>query len=83
MKQKLTLLIFSATTLLGLLLGLSALAVAKLPPQINGSPLPSLADMLEKVTPAVVNIHAEGRQVVYDPAASDPLLRRFPGQPNS
>ncbi|MEE9352464.1 MAG: Do family serine endopeptidase [Thiotrichaceae bacterium] len=79
MKQKLTLLIFSATTLLGLLLGLSALAVAKLPPQINGSPLPSLADMLEKVTPAVVNIHAEGRQVVYDPAASDPLLRRFLG----
>ncbi len=79
MKQKLTLLIFSATTLVGLLLGLSALAVAKLPTQINGSPLPSLADMLEKVTPAVVNIHAEGRQVVYDPAASDPLLRHFLG----
>ncbi len=33
---------------------------AALPPQVNGQPLPTLAPMLEKVTPAVVNISAIG-----------------------
>lgn len=60
-------------------LGLSAFSTAKFPPQMEGKQLPSLADMLEKVTPAVVNIHAEGRQVIYDPAASDPILRHLFG----
>ena len=78
MKQRLTLLVCSITTVISLL-GFSVVAIAKLPPQINGTPLPSLADMLEKVTPAVVNIHAEGRQVVYDPALTDPVLRQFLG----
>lgn len=78
MKQRLNLLILSFV-IISSLLGFSALATAKLPPQINGKPIPSLADMLEKVTPAVVNIHAEGRQVVYDPATSDPILRHFLG----
>jgi len=52
---------------------------AKIPAQVNGHILPSLANMLEKVTPAVVSIHAEGRQVIYDPASSDPILRHFFG----
>jgi len=78
MKRQLTLLIFTVTALVSLL-SFSLVATAKLPPHINGTPLPSLADMLEKVTPAVVNIHAEGRQVVYDPALSDPLLRQLFG----
>lgn len=54
-------------------------ACAKIPLQANGSPIPSLANMLSRVTPAVVSIHAEGRQVVYDPAATDPILRHFFG----
>lgn len=54
-------------------------AQAGLPTQVNGKPLPSLADMLENVTPAVVNIHAEGSQVVYDPATTDPFLRELFG----
>ncbi len=55
----------------------SSLAHAKLPPSINGQALPSLADMLEHVTPAVVNISASGRQVLYDPAISDPIYQHF------
>jgi len=62
----------------GLVTGIN-LTYAKLPVQAGSNPLPSLADMLEKVTPAVVSIHAEGRQVVYDPASTDPILRHFFG----
>lgn len=65
--------------LISILLTAFGLTFAKIPVQANGSPLPSLANMLEKVTPAVVSIHAEGRQVVYDPASSDPILRHFFG----
>ncbi len=38
------------------LLGISAAAHARLPFDVNGQPLPSLAPMLELVTPGVVNI---------------------------
>jgi len=38
------------------LLGISAVAHARLPFDVNGQPLPSLAPMLELVTPGVVNI---------------------------
>lgn len=38
-------------------------ATAALPATINGEQLPSLAPMLEKVTPAVVSISVEGTQV--------------------
>lgn len=62
-----------------LLSGALTSAQAGLPTQVNGQALPSLADMLENVTPAVVNIHAEGSEVVYDPAMSDPLLRELFG----
>jgi serine protease Do/serine protease DegQ len=55
-------------------------ATAKLPPSVDGNPLPSLANMLEKITPSVVNISAEGKQIIYDPATSDPIFRHFFGQ---
>ncbi len=38
-------------------------ATAALPLSVNGQQLPSLAPMLEKVTPAVVSIAVEGKQV--------------------
>jgi Do/DeqQ family serine protease len=38
-------------------------ATAALPLQVNGEQLPSLAPMLEEVTPAVVSIAVEGKQV--------------------
>lgn len=61
------------------ILGLSVVGLANIPIQTNGQAIPSLADMLEKAMPAVVNIHAEGHQVVYDPATSHPALRQLLG----
>src|SRR5258705_11002139 len=49
-------------------------AWAALPAQAGGAPLPSLAPMLEKVTPAVVNIYT--KQVVR---VSNPLAEFFGG----
>ncbi len=44
----------------------------------SGQELPSLAPMLEKVTPAVVNISTRGRVRVEDnPLMLDPFFRRF------
>ena len=50
---------------------------AALPPEVNGQPLPSLSTMLERVTPAVVNITTEGRQATNDPLLNDPFLSAF------
>ncbi len=44
-----------------LLLALSGVTFASLPTVVNGRPLPSLADMLERVTDSVVNISTQGR----------------------
>jgi len=54
---------------------LPAPAWAALPAQVGGAPLPSLAPMLEKVTPAVVNIYT--RQVVR---VNNPLAEFFGGR---
>ena len=50
-------------------------AYAALPVQVGGVPVPSLAPMLEKVTPAVVNIYT--RQVVR---VNNPLAEFFGGR---
>jgi len=47
-----------------------------LPVAVDGAPLPSLAPMLEKVTPAVVNISTVGR-VQSNALMDDPFFRRF------
>jgi len=52
---------------------------AALPPVVNGQPLPSLAPMLEKVTPAVVNISTKTRVRVSNPFFDDPVFRQFFG----
>ena len=56
-----------------------------LPQEIDGEELPSLAPMLENVTPAVVNIATEGRvKQRQSPLFSDPFFRHFfkiPDQP--
>lgn len=68
--------------LLALLLSLSTVpALAALPTDVDGQPLPSLAPMLEKITPAVVNIHSKTVVRVRNPLAEDPLLRQFFGMP--
>jgi len=44
----------------------------------NGKPYPSLAPMLKKVNPAVVNISTFSTQeVVQNPLLNDPFFRRF------
>jgi Do/DeqQ family serine protease len=55
---------------------------AALPTEVNGQPLPSLSNMLENITPAVVNITTEGRQQANDPLLQDPFFRRFFGDNN-
>jgi len=52
---------------------------AALPTEVNGQALPSLATMLEKITPAVVNIATEGRQPINDSLLNDPFFKRFFG----
>jgi serine protease Do/serine protease DegQ len=56
-----------------------------LPAVIDGQPLPSLAPMLERVTPGVVNIATRGRmQISGNPLLDDPFFRHFfniPQQP--
>src|SRR3546814_3126029 len=51
-------------------------AISALPTTVAGQPLPSLAPMLEKVTPAVVSVRT--RQVVrVSPFGNDPFFRRM------
>ncbi len=51
---------------------------AALPAYIEGKPLPSLAPMIEKTRPAVVNIATRGSVDVQNhPLLNDPLFRRF------
>lgn len=62
---------------LGCLLCFATATIATLPVSVDGQPLPSLASMLEKTTPAVVNISTTGKAVVRDPFFDDPFFRRF------
>ncbi len=59
-------------------MGVNGVALAKLPAVVNGQILPSLADMLEKVTPAVVNISTKG--VSTATKIEDPVYRHFFGK---
>lgn len=56
-----------AQTMFAVLLMITFTVSAALPPEVNGQPLPSLAPMLEHVTPAVVNIAAQGSVTVAGP----------------
>jgi len=68
--------------LLALLLAATPLtAIAQLPATVDGQPLPSLAPMLKRVTPAVVNIQSRSTVRVRDPLMDDPFFRRFFGLP--
>jgi len=68
----------AAAALLGLIAFVgSAAADAALPSTVDGQPLPSLAPMLERVTPAVVNVNTKARVRVRNPYFDDPFFRRF------
>ena len=60
----------------GLLLPMVALSA--IPERVGGEALPTLAPMVEKATPAVVNIATEGRVALQmNPLFNDPFFRRF------
>jgi Do/DeqQ family serine protease len=73
------------------LLGFACVAVvvpvsacaATLPAAVDGQPMPSLAPMLQRVTPAVVNISSKTRVPVRDAYFDDPMMRQFFGLPAS
>jgi Do/DeqQ family serine protease len=53
-------------------------SVAGLPISVNGEALPTLAPLVEKTRPAVVNIATRGRTSVQNnPLLNDPFFRRF------
>lgn len=69
--------------LLGGLLFLSNAAYAAWPTSVDGQPLPSLAPMLKRATPAVVNISTRTQiQEAEHPLLRDPFFRYFFDIPN-
>ena len=71
---------------LSLILAVPSPTQAALPVAMDGQPLPTLAPMLERATPAVVNIATENRVALRrNPLLDDPFFRRFfniPDQPH-
>ncbi|MEW5288658.1 serine endoprotease DegQ [Erwinia papayae] len=79
MKKK-SLLLSALALSTGLNLAVAPVAMATLPAQIQGQPMPSLAPMLEKVLPAVVSVHVEGTQTQAQAQDIPEPLKRFFGQ---
>ena len=64
--------------LASVLLVTSSLAMAQLPTQVNAAPLPSLAPIIKRTSPAVVGISVKGaQQQQVNPLMQDPFFRRF------
>ncbi len=64
---------------LGLMALAAAAAPAGIPPAVGDTPLPSLAPMIRKVSPAVVNVATRGtiREHADNPLLKDPFFRRY------
>ena len=68
----------AATTLLVASLPAATLAGTKLPAQVASTPVPSLAPMVKRVSPSVVNIQTRGKvRAQRNPLMDDPFFRRF------
>jgi serine protease DegQ len=64
------------------LLGFATSAAATLPAQVDGQPMTSLAPIVQRVAPAVVNIGVKGTVAApQHPFFDDPNFRRFFGMP--
>src|SRR6476620_9863624 len=61
----------------------TSIAGAQLPTQPGETPVPSLAPMLKRVSPAVVNIATRGTVQEQNPLLNDPFFRRFFDVPNT
>ena len=53
-----------------------------MPASVDGQDLPSLAPVLERVMPSVVNVYTQTRVQVRSPLMNDPFFRRFFNAPN-
>jgi Do/DeqQ family serine protease len=70
--------LLAAGVLGGAMLGTSRDSDAEMPAVVEGQVMPSLAPMIERATPAVVNIATEGHvQMRLNPLFNDPFFRRF------
>ncbi len=63
-----------------LLMSLAAFSNAALPDSVDGEPLPSLAPLVKRISPAVVNIRVS-QTLNTQPAYGDEMFRRFFGIP--
>ena len=63
-----------------LLMSLATFANAALPDSVDGEPLPSLAPLVKRISPAVVNIRVS-QTLNTQPAYGDEMFRRFFGIP--
>ncbi|MEN9433273.1 MAG: hypothetical protein RLZZ422_862 [Pseudomonadota bacterium] len=72
-------------TLVGLLAGswVSTATAGAIPSYVGNQKVPSLAPMLERVTPAVVNIATKGRPKADASVLKDPFFQRFLNTPSS
>jgi Do/DeqQ family serine protease len=71
-----------AGVLLSTLLIFTSAASAALPSQLNGEEMPSLAPLVDKTAPAVVNIRTKATVAAQmNPLMQDPFFRRFFGVP--
>jgi Do/DeqQ family serine protease len=61
---------------------LATVAYGQLPAQVNGQPLPSLAPLVKKAAPAVVNIRVSQTIRSQSSPYSDEMFRRFFGLPD-
>ncbi len=61
----------------------TSVASAQLPAVVGETPVPSLAPMLKRVSPAVVNIATRGTVQEQNPLLNDPFFRRFFDVPNT
>jgi Do/DeqQ family serine protease len=75
-------LILTATAAALVAIGFALTTFAALPVAVDGQPLPSLAPMLERVVPAVVNINSKTHVRVNNPLMNDPLFRQLFGMQN-
>jgi Do/DeqQ family serine protease len=67
-----------------LMAGLQGPAVAAWPAAAEGVPMPSLAPMLKRATPAVVNISTKSKiEIADNPLLQDPFFRHFFNVPNA
>jgi serine protease Do/serine protease DegQ len=67
----------------GFLLAISATATAQMPAVVDGQAVPSLAPLVERVSPAVVNIRVRATVTQRNPFGDDPFWRFFGPQNNS